>query len=106
MNQETHKSWEQIGRELTNFFGICACQRKLKTIVDNLVSIRKKCTDAYVLGTPRDFTGAEWLLIALMDADSYGIAHGTNCEYPIIIEDHPFWKWIDEVKDNPNLEDN
>lgn len=103
--------WHKIGSQLTTYFGICSCQRKLKSIVDNLSSIKQKCIDAYDKGTPRDFTGAEWLLLAIMNSmpDQKGntpVMHGTNCEYPIINESHFFWKWLDEVKNNPNLEDN
>ena len=100
------KEWHKIGDKLTAYFGICGCQRKLKTIVDNLLSIRTKCLDAYELGKPRDFTGAEWLVLAIMEKNSNAVAHGVNCEYPIIINDDPFWQWLDEIKDNPNLEDN
>jgi hypothetical protein len=93
--------WSKIGEQLTSYFGICSCQRKLKTIINNLVSIKEKC-----LKRDYSFTGAEWLIIALIEKDSWAIKHGINCEYPIINEDDPFWVWIDEVKDNPNLEDN
>lgn len=31
------KEWHKIGDKLTDYFGICGCQRKLKTIVDNFV---------------------------------------------------------------------
>mgnify|MGYP001573488685 CR=1 FL=1 len=54
----------------------------------------------------RPFTGAEWLLIALMDKNSTAITHGINCEYPILYDDDPFWIWMLEAHDNPNLEDN
>ena len=101
-----NKEWHKIGDKLTNYFQICGCQRKLKSIIDSLLSIRKKCNDAYELGTPRDFTGAEWLLIAMIESRSEAICHGTNCEYPIIMNDDPFWIWLDEIKDSPNLEDN
>lgn len=98
---ENINEWHKIGNKLTGYFKICQCQRKLKTIVDNLVSIYEKLKE-------RDFnfTGAEWLLIAMMDRSSDAITHGTNCEYPILQEDDPFWKWLLEIKDNPYLEDN
>ncbi len=99
------EEWHKIGDKLTDIFKICPCQRKLKSIIDNLYYIYQKCIDAYKLDTPRDFTGAEWLLIALLDRNGI-ILHGTNCEYPIIIEDHPFWIWILEVKESPYLSDN
>lgn len=73
----------------------------MKTIIDNLVSIKQKCIDRNY-----DFTGAEWLLLALMDKSNIGIIYGVNCEYPIINEDDPFWIWIDEIKNNKNLIDN
>ena len=93
--------WHRIGNKLTNFFGICHCQRKLKTIVDNLYSIYVKIDERTF-----DFTGAEWLIIALMDQQGDLISHGTNCEYPMLNREHEFWKWILKVKDNPALEDN
>lgn len=101
MNEINDIEWNKIRVDLTNYFGICSCQRKLKTIVDNLVSIKEKC-----LNRNYDFTGAEWLVLALMDRNSIGIMHGVNCEYPIINEDDSFWIWIDEIKNNKNLVDN
>jgi aspartate oxidase len=94
--------WHKIGNTLSDYFGICRCQRKLKTIVDNLVSIYEKCNST----DENNFTGAEWLIIALMDRNTNAITHGTNCEYPIINKEDEFWKWILEVKDSPYLEDN
>lgn len=101
-----NKEWHKIGDKLTDYFGICGCQRKLKSIIDNLYSIYCKVEEFYEKDIPLNFTGAEWLVIAMMDKNSDAICHGTNCEYPIIIKDDPFWKWILEIKDNPNLEDN
>lgn len=103
--------WHKIGNTLYDYFNICRCQRKLKTIVDNLISIKQKCIDAYEKNTPRNFTGAEWLLLALMDKmyDKEGntpIMHGVNCEYPIVSNTHDLWVWLDKIKNNPNLEDN
>lgn len=95
------ESWENIQYRLTNTFEICHCQRKIKTIVGNLVSIKDKCTSGVY-----DLTGAEWLLVAIMDSRDLGIMHGINCEYPIIDNTHILWRYIDLVKDNPNLEDN
>lgn len=99
--EEELKEWHKIGDKLTKYFNICSCQRKLKTIVDNLVSIYEKC-----LIRDYNFTGAEWLLIAMLDSFSSAICHETNCEYPIIMKDDEFWKWIMEVKDSPYLKDN
>lgn len=95
------EEWHKIGDKLTNYFGICNCQRKIKSIIDNLVSIYDKC-----LKSDYNFTGAEWLVIALMDRKSNAISHGINCEYPIIMKEDPFWIWINEVKNSPYLEDN
>ncbi len=106
MNQKETNEWHKIGDKLTNYFGICSCQRKLKTIVDNLLSIKQKCIDAYDKETPRDFTGAEWLVIAQLDKYSTSITHGTNCEYPIINQDDDLWIWLNEIKDSPYLIDN
>ena len=103
---ENIDEWHKIGNKLCGYFGICSCQRKLKTIVDNLVSIYEKCNGAYEETHERDFTGAEWLVIAVLDAQSTAITHGINCEYPIINKEDEFWKWIMEIKDSPYLEDN
>lgn len=103
---ENIEEWHKIGNKLCNYFGICNCQRKLKTIVDNLVSIYEKCNGAYEGTHERDFTGAEWLVIAQLDKYSTAITHGTNCEYPIINKEDDFWKWIMEIKDSPYLKDN
>lgn len=101
-----NEEWHRIGDTLTSFFGICNCQRKLKSIVDNLFFIYEKCNGNKDKVYEREFTGTEWLIIALLDKNSQAITHGTNCEYPIINKKNEFWKWIIEVKDNPNLEDN
>lgn len=98
--------WHKIGDTLTSYFGICNCQRKLKSIIDNLYSIYEKCNGAHEGTHERNFTGAEWLVIAMLDKNSNSVTHGTNCEYPIINKEDEFWKWIIETKDNPNLEDN
>lgn len=98
--------WHKISKKLTSYFFICSCQRKIKSIIDNLYSIYKKCEDASELGIERDFTGAEWLIIALIESNTDAITHGINCEYPIINKEDELWKWILEVKDNPNLYDN
>jgi hypothetical protein len=100
-NKKNDAEWFEIRERLTSYFGICQCQRKLKSIVENLVSIKEKCVDKNY-----DFTGAEWLVIAMMDKHSNAIMHGVNCEYPIIDKDDPFWLWIDKIKDSPNLSDN
>ena len=95
------KEWHKIGDWLTSYFKICPCQRKLKTIVDNLYEIYQKLEK-------RDFnfTGAEWLLLALLDKNSNSVTHGVNCEYPILNKDDKLWVWVLKTKDNPNLEDN
>jgi len=95
------EEWHKIGDRLTSYFAICSCQRKLKSIIDNLYSIYIK-----IENQDYNFTGAEWLLIAFLDATTNSITHGINCEYPIIRNNDPLWKWIIEVKDSPYLEDN
>lgn len=100
------KEWHKISNELAKIFSICSCQRKLKTIVDNLHEIYTKLVDYQDNGTPLSFTGAEWLLVAMIDQNTDAITHGTNCEYPIIMRDTALWKWIVAAKNNPNLEDN
>ncbi len=98
---ENTDEWHKIGNKLTAMFNICSCQRKLKTIIDNLYSI-------YVRLENKDFnfTGSEWLIIAMIDKHTDAICHGTNCEYPILNKDNKLWKFIIEVKDSPYLEDN
>ena len=94
--------WHKIGDELTSMFKICGCQRKLKTIIDNLYDIYIK-----LQAKEFNFTGAEWLLLALIDKHfPSNLCHGINCEYPIILEDGILWQFILRVKDNPCLEDN
>ncbi len=93
--------WHKIGDRLTSMFNICSCQRKLKTIVDNLYEIYIKLEAQNFT-----FTGTEWLIIAMLDRHSNAVYHGINCEYPILNKEDELWKWIIETKDNPNLEDN
>lgn len=96
------KEWHKIGDKLTDYFGICNCQRKLKSIIDDLYIIYLKLkTRNFEM-----FTGNEWLLIALLDKNSTAVTHGINCEYPILNEEDELWKFILEVKDSPYLEDN
>ncbi len=95
------EEWKKIRDELTSIFGICSCQRKVKSIVLNLHSIYLKCQDR-----DYDFTGAEWLLIALLDKHSDAIMHGVNCEFPIINQQAKLWEFILRVVDNEFLEDN
>lgn len=100
---ENTDEWHKIGNKLCDFLGICHCQRKLKSIVNVLVSIHNK-------EKTRDFTGEEYLILALLDSKNL-ITHGVNCEYPIILHMHKsdqedFWAWILKIKDSPYLEDN
>jgi hypothetical protein len=95
------KEWNKISDELTNYFNICGCQRKLKSIIDNLYSIYSKIQIRNF-----NFTGAEWLLLALLDKNSDAILHGINCEYPIINESSYLWEMVLKYKDSPYLEDN
>ena len=99
-------SWEDIGTILTNYFHICGCQRKLKSIIDALFNIYTKSNEAFDTGKERNFTGAEWLVIAILDSNSTAISHGSNIEYPMVNKDDSFWKFILSVKNNPNLNDN
>src|SRR5688572_32878637 len=108
MKSGADMTWKQINLVVTECVGIGGCQRKLKSIVDNLHSMYTRCIGANEGTHEREFTGAEWLLIAIIEKHGKGemITHGTNCEYPIIMKDHWFWKWLREVKDNPELSDN
>lgn len=101
MTPEQGKAWKHAKDCIVAFFSICTCQRKVKTIVDNMYSIYQKLEDQNF-----NFTGAEWVLIAMMDKRSNTIIHGTNCEYPILCKDDLFWKFILETKDQPWLIDN
>ena len=103
---EEFDSWNDIQKQLVGYFGICGCQRKVKSIIDNLYSIYIKIDNHWENGDDYNFTGAEWLLIALLQNGSPWITHGINCEYPILRKDDPFWEWVLRVKDNPNLIDN
>lgn len=109
MKNETLKDteeWHKIGNQLCDYFGICRCQRKLKSIIHALYNIYQKCNQGYNDSSKRNFTGAEWLLIAILDRHSDMIQHGINCEYPIINESSEIWKFILKEKDSPYLEDN
>ena len=98
------EDWRRIGTKLTSYLGICPCQRKLKSIIDVLVRIYDKGQ----IGE-HNWTAEEYLILAMLDARDL-IAHGTNCEYPIIVHlrqnNDDFWEWINSIKDNPNLIDN
>lgn len=93
------KKWHEIGNKLTHYLGICSCQRKLKSIVDVLVTIYNKSKT-----NESEWTSEEYLIIALLDSKNL-ITHGVNIEYPIIV-DNEFWQWINSVKNDVNLEDN
>jgi len=100
-NMIEHEEWQRIADVITSTFKICSCQRKIKTIVDNLYEIYVKLDERKF-----EFTGAEWLIIAMMDKSSNLVVHGINCEYPMLNKDEPFWKWIVEIKNSPYLKDN
>ncbi len=101
------EEWHRIGNKLTKYLKICSCQRKLRSIIDNLWEMHEKNRAAYETGGDRQFTGAEWLVWAMIDANTAGIVdHGINCEYPITYSESEFWEWIKEVKDSPYLQDN
>jgi len=96
--------WHKIGDKLCAFLKICACQRKLKSIVEVLVRIKEK-------GEKGDhgWTAEEYLILAMLDSRDL-ITHGINCEYPIILhmngQQEDFWEWLEKIKDSPYLEDN
>lgn len=91
---------QAIGRQLTKELGICDCQRKLLSIVRALIGIRDK-----ILSRNLKFSANEVLIITFLDSKKL-LTHGVNIEYPILDEGHEFWKWIESIKNNPNLEDN
>ena len=94
--------WHKIGNKLTKELHICGCQRKLKSIIEVLNNIRDKHENGN-----DSYTGEEYLILALIDANTNKIiTHGTNCEWPILTDLDGFWKWIREVRDSPYLEDN
>lgn len=95
------EEWHKIGNRLTYFLDVCACQRKLKSFVNILVSIHNKCKSQ----SWSELTMEELFICALLDKKGI-ICHGTNCEYPIIAGAEAFWDWIMEIKDSPYLEDN
>ena len=98
-----HNEWYEISDKLTNYLGICGCQRKIKSIIDVLVRIYDKGQAG-----KHNWTAEEYLILAMVDSRDL-ITHGINCEYPIILhmtrDDDDFWEWINSVKDNPNLND-
>ena len=96
------KEWHKIQDVIVGTFRLCECQRKIKSIVDDLYQIYQKLD----VGDFDHFTGAEYLLIGMMDKSSDLVTHGINIEYPILNRDAEFWKWIIEVKDSPYLIDN
>jgi hypothetical protein len=102
--QVDDKEWDKISYKLTNYLGICGCQRKLKSIIDVLVRIYDKGQAG-----EHNWTPEEYLILAMLDSRGL-ITHGVNCEYPIILHmtrnDDDFWEWVNSVKDNPNLDDN
>lgn len=92
-----NREWHDINHKLTEFLGICDCQRKLKSIVDILITIRDS------LNTGRKLTPEQLFICALLDGKAF--SHGINAEYPIITEIQ-FWDWLDNIKNDSNLEDN
>lgn len=98
------KRWHEIGNRLTGYLGICGCQRKLKSIASELMDIYQKINRYHNEGEPMNFTGAQYLLTAMLERQGL-ICHGVNCEYPIITNTE-FWNWIIEIQNNSALEDN
>ena len=91
--------WKEINKRLTSELGICSCQRKLKSIIDCLVQIKRKTESGN-----RVYNGQEFLICALLEEKGL-IEHGINCEYPLLWNDD-FWQWIEETAKNPDLCDN
>lgn len=100
MTKVDDKEWHYIGNRLTDYLGICSCQRKLKSIVDVLISIYEKAESG-----KHGYTPSEFLICAMLEKRNF-LTHGINCEYPIIDKNIQFWIWIVSLKDNPNLTDN
>lgn len=96
------EEWHKIGNKLCDYFGICKCQRKLKTIINSLYIIYNKLDSLeYAV-----FTGSELLIIAILDSKTDAVTHGINIEYPTLNKDSKFWKFILDSKDSLFLEDN
>lgn len=102
------KEWHKIGDTLCRYLKICSCQRKLKSIVDELWFIyQEEEKFREDRDYERKYTGSDWLLWAMIDSRTTGIVyHGVNCEYPIVYTESEFWQFIKEAVNNPNLEDN
>lgn len=100
---ENLEEWHKIGDRLCQIFNICSCQRKLKTIIDDLYSIHQQLIKRDM---KYNFTGCQWLIIAMLDKHTEAVTHGTNCEYPFINENNEIWKFILESHKNPHLKDN
>ncbi len=102
-NKVDYLSWKEISKRLSAELVICPCQRKLKSIVSVLVQIYNK-----IIAKSQDWTPEEYLIIALLDAHYTNlITHGANIEYPMLYNTKdPFWKWLVEIKDSPDLIDN
>jgi hypothetical protein len=96
-------SWNEIGLFLTKNLRICGCQRKLKSIVLILKSIKDKCEiKRYDALTPEEL----FITALLEETIECAIYHGTNAEYPCLNTCNPIWEAIEDLLINPNLEDN
>jgi aspartate oxidase len=93
--------WHRLGNTLSDYLGICRCQRKLMAIYRILTSIKDKC----ISNNWEELTYDELLICALLEQKNI-ITHGTNCEYPIVNSAHPIWKFLEDEKDNENLVNN
>lgn len=102
-NKVDYTAWKSIGQRLSAELAICPCQRKLKSIVSVLIRVHDKVT-----AKADNWTPEEYLIIALLDAHYTNlITHGTNVEYPMLYSTkNPFWEWLIEIKDSPDLIDN
>jgi len=98
---EYDKQWNSINHFLTGYLRICHCQRKLKSIVTILLSIKGKLKDLNWNG----LTPEELLICNLLDNVENIFTHGTNCEYPLL-GNSGIWEYIETIKDSPALLDN
>lgn len=98
-NMEHIEEWHKLGDRLSSHLRICNCQRKIKSITNVLLNIKAKIDNR-----EDDYTPEEYLILALLDKTSL-ITHGINMEYPMLNDDDT-WKWIESIKDDPNLTDN
>ena len=93
-----YDSFEEVRIKLSVYLNICPCQRKLRSIVDQLYNIKR---NIYRLNP---INSEDVLLCAILDKLNI-LEHGINCEYPILTN-MEFWKFIDKCYSNPNVINN